>query len=334
MSTVRLATFLLLAGAVAYGTSGCSADEGAGPTATGGMGAESSGGGGAVTGGTTGTGGSTGQTGGTTGQTGGATGQTGGTTGQTGGTTGQTGGSTGQTGGSTGQTGGTTGQTGGSGGDGTGGTATGGTAGTTGETLLFTWDSGDEDWTYNTYQTEAADDPDNMNRSDDAVLESVAEGDCGSTPGSLQVSIPLDAYTQKADIFVDLGEDSLVDLAGQVLFVRIQLVSGFNQDESAPGGIQFYIQTTNDWSYGEAEWQNVEIDSAGTWVEYTFDVSNPNYMGDEATYDPTQVRAIGIVFHTGDGPSGGAGGAGGAGSVGDLPIDAVFLIDCLGYRPG
>jgi hypothetical protein len=152
------------------------------------------------------------------------------------------------------------------------------------------------------------------------------DGDQGDPDnGSLRIETPFSAYNQQIDIQFPLP--ALADLTGQVLYVRIRLGDGFNRDPSAPGGMIFYAQSGDDYAWGQAEWTNVEQANRGKWREYSFEMNFPwrevtagGVSGSSLGFDPSRVRLLGLIIHTG-----------GGGSSTIMPEPAVFHIDSFGY---
>ncbi|HEY4015031.1 MAG TPA: hypothetical protein VGM06_16925 [Polyangiaceae bacterium] len=146
----------------------------------------------------------------------------------------------------------------------------------------------------------------------------------GGDPGSLKIVIPFNGYNQQAD-FQHIFTTPLQNLAGQTLFVRIQLDSGFVSNASAPGGFVLDVKSTMNYVYAQSAYTNIGMPNPGGWTQYNLNISMPSMSN--AGYDPTDIVSMELHFDTGAGP------AGGGADAGALPTTATFHVDTIGYFP-
>jgi hypothetical protein len=158
---------------------------------------------------------------------------------------------------------------------------------------------------------------------DPTAGDTLAAGD----EGSLKIVIPFTGYNQQADFQHVFALPQ--SLAGQILFVRFRLDSGFNPNPTYPGGFYLAVKTSNPgFTYASTIYNNITAPNPTGWTEYDLDVSNPAFVDttNPVAYDPTSVVAIELHFDTGGGPAGGV-------DAGALPSTATFHIDTIGYFP-
>lgn len=149
-------------------------------------------------------------------------------------------------------------------------------------------------WTFDdTIEAWAISYADPSSLTDDATLSwDASSGDPSN--GSLELVIPFSGVNQKLDVSTALtGED----LSGQVLSAKVRLDSGLGSDAENPGGAKLYVKTGEGYVYADGGWVN--LDTAGTWVTLTIDVSTPAGYVAPGTYEPSDVREVGIEIATG-----------------------------------
>ena len=204
-------------------------------------------------------------------------------------------------------------------------TATGG-AGTVEGEVLFGFDTDVEGFALETYQDEAATAFTNMYGSSTLSWDS-AEGQ--PDPGALKLVAGFDGYSQDVTVQHNWPTTDPQDFTGRTLRVRVKLESGFNPDPSFPGGVQFFVKTGANWTYGQTPgtagngWSNIE--TMGTWIEVEFpleDALTYPAAGTVTDFDPSQVLAIGVILSTGSGAAESAA----TQPTGD-PTEATFFID-------
>jgi hypothetical protein len=162
---------------------------------------------------------------------------------------------------------------------------------------------------------------------DPTVGDTLAAGD----EGSLKIVIPFTGYNQQAD-FQHIFATPLQTLAGQILFVRLRLDSGFNPNPSAPGGFYLAVKTSNPgFTYASTIYNPITVPNPTGWTEFDLNIDSPAFVDttNPVPYDPTSVVAIELHFDTGSGPIGVADG----GDAGAQPSTATFHIDTIGYFP-
>jgi hypothetical protein len=212
-------------------------------------------------------------------------------------------------------------------------------------------DAGLESWAFDPNQTaadpNAADGVDPLNLSQQATL--AWEGSGGTAPlapsqgpvdGVMTVTIPFNAYNQRAVFHVIPVPAAAMDLSHSVLTLWVKLdplADGgvpFSPSPSAPGGIVIYIKTGFKFVFGTVGYLNIDSTKHG-WVPFSFDVQNSLNLAQSAPNwidagDPTNVVEIGFYFHTGGGgiPSGAD-----AASPHANPSPATFHIDSIGISP-
>jgi hypothetical protein len=194
-------------------------------------------------------------------------------------------------------TGGTTASTGGAGGEGASAAQSGGSGGTvdaggSGGTApatpaqIWSFDTSTEDWVFGWSNVEGL--------IDASLLEHDAdEGD--PDPGSLIATIPFTEPSQKVTVAVNF---EAVDLSGNTVQARVKLTSGMNILPENPGGAKLYVKSGADYVYADSGWVNLQA----AWTTLTLSASNPGGYVDTAagTYDPKDIREIGIEFATGE----------------------------------
>ena len=236
----------------------------------------------------------------------------------TGGTSGDTGGSENATGGSEDGQGGEEPGTDTGGSAGSPATATGG-AGTVEGEVLFGFDTDDEGFILETSQDTSATAFTNMYASTTLSWDST-EGN--PDPGALKAVAGFNGYRQNVTVQYNWPTTDPQDFSGKTLRVRVKVESGLVADPSFPGGVQMFVKTGENWTYGQAPgtagngWSNIE--TMGTWIDVEFPVDDAlTYpaAGTVTDFDPSQVLAIGVIIST-NGTEGD-----------DLPTEATFFID-------
>jgi hypothetical protein len=160
--------------------------------------------------------------------------------------------------------------------------------------LLHGFASGTEGFALNNYTLA---DPAYRNVSVLSTLCWVSYVGVGGTPGALSLAVPFDGYDQIVSVEVQLA--NAADFRDKVLRASVMANAGFSPDPSAPGGAFLSVKTGNQWVWGRGDWFNLERRTFGTWQTIEFKLNTPSQWHDG--YDPSQVIAIDIDFHTGSG---------------------------------
>jgi hypothetical protein len=249
----------------------------------------------------TGAGGRGGRGGGTAGS--GAAGRGGAAGGATAGRGGGTAGSAAGTGGSS--VAGTGGGVAGTGVSGSGG-STGGSGGTGGGAPALNCPIGqfattDEGFVLNTFNTTAG----NLVNKEAGAKATAAFTNTMGDPavGSIRVDAPYDDYNQFIDLQKSYGATMLKNWTGATkLHVKVKVASGLDPVSSGiSGGVQPYVQTTSGYVDCRA-WTNIPSGNTN-WNTYDLDFASCT----NAAWKISEVIAVGVVVHTGDGLLGDAG---------------------------
>lgn len=152
-------------------------------------------------------------------------------------------------------------------------------AGGSNQETLFSFDSGPEDWRFGTA----------------SAADATWVSDGGEQGGGLKLEIPFTGYNQESIVEHEF-KDELPNWDGKVLRVRVLWESGFSVDPGNPGNVQLVVKTGEEFVFGQGP--ETEVETEGEWVEYSFDLSDPNFSDDG--WDPSQVKAVGLEFDTGD----------------------------------
>lgn len=214
----------------------------------------------------------------------------------------------------------------------------------TGPSLLWTFDTDNQDWQVVTSQTHA--DASGYNPGDLGAMVATNFGQDNngghpSTPtGELTFHVPFSAYNQQVGIEVMNNAASwpanLPDLSTQVLSLWMKVDANpdggpvFNTDPNCPGGFVFYFKSGATYAWAQASWANIN-ETNYQWTEYTFDVKNKLDKVDsrlDAGYDPTNVDSIGFLVATGGGNV-----SDGGPSACAPPSPATIHVDSIGIQP-
>jgi len=143
--------------------------------------------------------------------------------------------------------------------------------------------------------------------------------------GSLQMDIPFSTASQYVSAGVDIRPANMrattdpgPDLSTKTITAWVRIESGYGDETelmTAPGNAKLYVKTGADYVYGSATVDN--LTAIGVWLQLTFKVSQPGYMAETGTYDPTDVREIGIQLDTN--------------MASTTAAPAVVLIDTISY---
>jgi hypothetical protein len=130
------------------------------------------------------------------------------------------------------------------------------------------------------------------------VSHDATDGDPMPPTGSLEISIPFSAAGQNVDVATN---PTGVDLKGKVVNARIKIVSGFEgamDIMNAPPIARLYAKSGAAYIYANSAYNN--LTSVGTWINITWNVSKPDFvaMSDAGTWDPSDVREIGVQLET------------------------------------
>jgi hypothetical protein len=220
----------------------------------------------------------------------------------------------GKTGGGS-ETGGTESGEAGSPATGEGGSGTG-----SGVTKSYTFDTAIEGFVVS--DSSAAEEVEPVTKADVMLAHNDAEGE--PAPGSLQMDIPFSLASQYVSTGVDTRPATMraetdpgPDMSGKTITAWVRIESGYGEAEelmTAPGNAKLYAKTGPEYVYGSAAVAN--LTEVGVWVQLTFEVDFPGYKAAD-TYDPTDVREIGIQFDTN--------------SASTTAAPAVVLVDTISY---
>ncbi|MBV9950020.1 MAG: hypothetical protein JOZ69_24480, partial [Myxococcales bacterium] len=134
----------------------------------------------------------------------------------------------------------------------------------------------------------------------------------GNPPGSLEVQVPFDGFNQQALFDCNLATPK--DMSGKILSVQVKVDSGFVAAANAPGGFVLAVKSGTAYAYAQKPYTNLPANA--TWVQFDFDLSNPDPQSVATGFDPSMIVAIELHFDTGAGVAGAA-----------PPVPAVFHVD-------
>jgi hypothetical protein len=186
--------------------------------------------------------------------------------------------------------------------DGSGGTsstdASGGTGGGAGgpveAELQYGFDADLEGWDYN-YSSSA---PDSALIQPSEVDVSWNEED-GDPGGAFQAYIEYAEAGQYVGFGINL--DPGIDLTGRIITADIMLVEGVGDAEDLmtnPAGAKLYAKAGETYVYNAGYFENVTVQAE--WIRISFNLGDPGYEDAAAgTFDPTDIREIGVQFDTG-----------------------------------
>lgn len=155
---------------------------------------------------------------------------------------------------------------------------------------------------------------------------SSAEGD---PPPALRIRIPFTDYNQYVELEWALAAP--IDLVERRITLPLWVDKSGYEDIACPGGIRFYVRTGAMLDYAQNAWINTPLASSLP-LALEFDTQAIEVGSD--TFDPSDVRVIGLAFETADCegrfPPGEQPGEGAS-----APSTAVFFIDdVLGVAVG
>lgn len=144
------------------------------------------------------------------------------------------------------------------------------------------------------------------------------EGNPATPPGAIKVSIPYATPSQYVGVGISLPVG--VDLTDKIIRAKVKVLSGLGDPVDLmtnPGGAKLYVKTGVGYVYAAGTFTNLNV--IGSWIAITFDLTAPSFvaMSEAGTFDPKDVREIGIQFDTG--------------STTTTPMPAVELIDSVTY---
>ena len=124
-----------------------------------------------------------------------------------------------------------------------------------------------------------------------------AEGN--PAPGAVKLEIPYATASQYVGVGISLAVG--VDLTDKIIQAKVKVLSGLGDPldlMTNPGGAKLYVKTGTGYVYAAGTFTNVT--AVGTWIPITFDLAEPSYvaMSEAATFDPKDVREIGIQLDT------------------------------------
>jgi uncharacterized repeat protein (TIGR02543 family) len=93
-----------------------------------------------------------------------------------------------------------------------------------------------------------------------------------------------------------------VDLSNKTVSVWVWLPENAAGDPSRPNGIQIFFKDA-EWKNRYSSWQNIGPDGleTDTWVQITVNTATETWAYDEAGFDMTKVRGVGVKIGTGGG---------------------------------
>ena len=198
---------------------------------------------------------------------------------------------------------------GGTGGSGAAGTSGSGGAGPAADPLLaYDFAEDIEDW-YFAYADPATLIPPPPPEGDAGVAPPVpvgvataahdSAGDPTGNAGSIRLELPFSGPSQKIsyEVGVAMG-DTGVNLAARSIRIRISVLSGYSADPMNPPGLKIYAKTGATSLYADSGYMNIA--PGADWQTFTWaNVSSPAYVDPNGTYEPTDVRQIGVELDTG-----------------------------------
>jgi hypothetical protein len=127
------------------------------------------------------------------------------------------------------------------------------------------------------------------------------DGDPATPPGALQLNIPYSTASQYVGAGISLPVK--VDLTGKIITANVKVVSGLGTAldlMSNGGGAKLYVKSGAGYVYAAGTYTSVTV--TGVWIPLTFDLSDPSYIdmtNDAGTFNPSDIREIGIQLDTG-----------------------------------
>ena len=96
----------------------------------------------------------------------------------------------------------------------------------------------------------------------------------------------------------DIGES--VNLSGDTITAQVYFPSGSEGSENAPNGVVLFLQSGDDWVWAESQWMNI-VDT-NQWL--TISVSINDLVNRFPTFNPANVKSVGIKIGSNDGAGG------------------------------
>jgi len=143
--------------------------------------------------------------------------------------------------------------------------------------------------------------------------------------GSMMIEATFSNWNQKVAAEVNGPADSNnnpIDLSNMILSAKVMLVKGLSSNQSAPGGIVFYVKTGSNYDWGQATWQN--LTSPGSWIDVKFDTAHPD-SGSSKSFNPAIPIQMGFSISSG--------GGGTVGAFGSTALDTIVYIDQVTMKP-
>jgi hypothetical protein len=124
-----------------------------------------------------------------------------------------------------------------------------------------------------------------------------ADGDPDA--GAFEANIPYD----QPDQWVSFGINIMpVDMSNRTITAKIKIASGMGDDSlpSVPaGGTKIYAKSGMEYCYANGGYTNIDpMHPVGAWHTITFNVASPSYVADCGTFNPADIREIGVQFDT------------------------------------
>jgi len=122
-------------------------------------------------------------------------------------------------------------------------------------------------------------------------------------PGSLRVEVPF--FGARQSVRVAVAPTMPADLRGQTLVARVRLDAGLGADVRSLGGAKLFVKSGRGYVLAEGEWVNLRPGRG--WVRLYLPIDHPpgwvQEPSDAGTFDPSDIRLVGVSFETGSDPS-------------------------------
>lgn len=156
---------------------------------------------------------------------------------------------------------------------------------------LYDFESGTQSWTYQIW-------------SDSQAISAVAQSGAQFHDGSKSLAgttnlIPLHANNSKGEVYVDRTAANKLNLLGLPADVWVYGPTGAaGGNPSSPNGWQMFFKSEvgGSWKYWYGPWENLV---ENTWQNLSVTLGTTIPASEEAGFDPTQVRMLGVKLGTG-----------------------------------
>lgn len=132
----------------------------------------------------------------------------------------------------------------------------------------------------------------------DLITNTNVNHDAGAgspNPGAIHLSIPFNAAEQK--IAIAIKPMPSLNLAGRQITAQVKLEFGLANDGKGHGVAKLYVKSGDSFVYADSGAK--ALTPGANWISIPLTVSNPEgYKADDASYNPSDIREIGIEVST------------------------------------